>query len=68
MNYELELCSAASGRYYVEVYAIGQVRKIVHTTARRDTPEAAGNEARAWIMLTDRRATMTHYAEPAPAA
>lgn len=67
MNYDLEICTAGSGRHYVEIYALPQ-RKRIHRTARHDDAEDAVDEARAWLQLTEKQATMTHYAEAVPAA
>lgn len=68
LNYETELCTATSGAYYAEIYAIGLGRQLIHRTARHDTEREARAEAEAWLMLSKRAATMARYAEEVPAA
>ena len=68
LNYETELCRAASGRHYVEVYALADLgRRLVHTTARRDDPAVAEALAAEWIAFTNRQAARVRCGEAVPA-
>ena len=70
LNVEAELCTAPTGAHYVEIYALGEGRKMIHRTARHARPVGAYAEARTWLMLKARPATMARFsgAEPVPAA
>ena len=70
LNVETELCTAPSGAFYIEVYAIGTGRELAHRTRRCRTVREAENAARTWLMLKARPATMARFsgAEPVPAA
>jgi len=67
LNYETELCSAPSGRHYVEIYDIaGGGRRLAHTTARRDTPGEARALACDWIAFVARAAATGRTGEAVP--